>query len=392
MKHSRERATSRRRFRTAGSLAACAASIGAAGLALVGCVAPSRDTATGGSAPQAREERPEETAGRPAPDTLLGLVHTPGVLAQEAWTFANTEGLVLRTTHYRVFTTESSPVLRTRVVDFLELALAHYRTAAVAGEPLPPPPIRLDTYLMDNHAQWQALTRRLLREEAGAALGIARGGFATRGVGVYFDIGLFDTLAVAAHEGWHQYTQRTFRQPLPVFLEEGMATFMEGHRWRDGVVRLSPWANVERYDALREAHTNGRLFTVEQLADRWPTEMTGGDREALLTYYAQVWALTHFLKSGENGRYRDGVVRLLRDAADGRLAARLRSAGFGAADARRVVAARRGTSLLVACVLTPVDTTLEEFEDRYAAFLDRVVAVGSRDRIVQGESPVGGDR
>jgi hypothetical protein len=343
-------------------------------------------TAIGCAAPNASDPAPAEvslTALADAPMTLSDVS-----IDSEPWSFGGAEGFILRTPHYRVFTTEESPVLRERVPRFLELALEHYRGAAVAGEPLPAPPMRLDTYLMDNRAQWEGVTRRLLGTRATPTLAIGRGGYATRGIGVYWDIGLYDTLAVAAHEGWHQYTQRTFGDPLPTWLEEGMATYMEGHRWVDGSPRLMPWANIQRYDRLRTAHAAGELRSVRELLDLRPSSITG-DLDALLTYYAQVWALVHYLEQGANGRYKPGLERMLRDAAAGVFVETLIDRGLTQGEALRIVQARRTAGLLLVYILDPIDESPEAFEAGYASFVDRLVRIGGRDAIVQGRSPLG---
>src|SRR5690606_28941593 len=134
----------------------------------------------------------------------------------------------------------------------------------------------------------------------------------------------YDTLAIAAHEGWHQYTQQTFKHQLPVWLEEGIATYMEGFRRNDdGVLVFTPAANRERQETLRRAVRRGHLIPLNDLLTRTPQSFLGSSKETLLVYYAQVWALTNFLAEGENGRYRAALAEVLTDAAEGRLVGRL---------------------------------------------------------------------
>ena len=234
---------------------------------------------------------PSSPAGRPAADDPpraqrpASAPRSNPVLSAEPWTYENARGQIVRTRHYRLFMTESSALLAGRLPGFLEDALEHYRTAIT---PLPEPTSRLDAYLMDNRPQWARLAQRLLGEHAAPYLRIQRGGFATRGIGVYYDIGTFDTLAIAAHEGWHQYTQRTFRNRMPAWLEEGMATFMEGHRWAGPTPVFLPWANLERYDHLRAAHAEGRLLPLSQFLTR--TGASGLGSESGLDFYAQTCA------------------------------------------------------------------------------------------------------
>jgi hypothetical protein len=303
------------------------------------------------------------------------------VLSTEPWTFDGREGLIIRTPHYRVFTTESDEVLRDRMVYFLEYAMAHYRTAAA---PLPAPTRKLDTYLMDTRPQWVLLTQRLMGSASARLVQIQRGGYASRGFGVYYDLGLYDTLALAAHEGWHQYTQRTFRNPLPIWLEEGMAVYMEGHRWRGQTPQFLPWANTERFDRLRELlGEDGRFTALPDLLTMKPTDHLGNAGPGLLDYYAQVWSLTHFLMEGEGGAYRRDVDRLLRDAAAGQLRDELVSA-FGGSAGNRALALRVGPEVFQAYFTDDLEAAAREYE----AFCRSIARTGARERIVTGTSPV----
>lgn len=313
--------------------------------------------------------------------TALGAVAvTEGVIEREAWQFGDASGEIIRTRNYRIYTTESNRVLADRLIGFTEHALAHYRTAIIT---LPEPPQRLDTYLMDTRGQYEALTRRLLPDQADTILKIARGGFASRGIGVYYDIGLYDTLAIAGHEGWHQYIQRTFANPLPVYLDEGLATFMEGHSWITGP-RVStpifrPWGNIERYDQLRSAVVNGRTVSLHALANNRPQELIETVGDGTLDYYAQVWALTHFLNSPE---HRASLGLLLQDASTGKLRSRLVDR-YGRREATALLTRRIGSEILQLYFMEDLD----ELDRQYQKFMAELAAVGSRDAIAAGRSP-----
>jgi len=328
---------------------------------------PQRDASP---TPAARTET--EPSPRPAPVDVI--------ISTEPWSFGSSEGQVIRTPHYRIYTTESSQALRDRLPEFLERALAHYRTAL--GQ-LPGPEMRLDTYLMDNRSQWVALSKRLTGSNEGPHDVIGRGGYASRGIGLFYDIGLYDTLAIAAHEGWHQYTQRTFRDPLPVWLEEGLATYMEGHKWQGDVAVFTPWANVERYDSLREAHAKGTLIPFPTLLDTSPQQLAERRDGSELSYYAQVWALIHYLREGEDSRHRAGLRSLLAEASAGRVRFAL-AMEHGRAEAVRILSARRGAELL-RVYLKEDPATIGVGYDR---FIDQLVRPGARDQITQGRSPL----
>jgi hypothetical protein len=91
-------------------------------------------------------------------------------------------------------------------------------------------------------------------------------------------------------------------------------------------------------------------------------------------YYAQVWALAHYLAEGRDERYRDALRRALLDASRGRLAGRADGASGG----------RLGAGVLVAYF----DADVAAFEQGYVEFVRAIVATGGRDRIVRGRSPL----
>ncbi len=293
------------------------------------------------------------------------------VESTEAWSFDKAPGKIIRTPSYRIFTTERDSAIVDRLPAFLEDALAHYRTAL---GPLPGPPVKLDTYVMDNREQWKRVTMHVLGAAGEPFLRIGRGGFATRGLAVLYDIGTFDTLAIAAHEGWHQYRQRAFRNRLPIWLEEGVASYMEGHKWRGAAPEFLPWANVERYDRLRAARAEGTLLSLEELIAANPQDSLGRADQSGVTYYAQVWALTHFLNEGVGGRYSASLRALLADAAAGRLNRNVRSVG--------------GASRSAVIFKMYFNEELGQASVEYDDFIDRITVGGARSAIVAGVSPV----
>ncbi len=318
-----------------------------------------------------------------APSAMSVPIEVP--VSREPWSFDGAKGEIIRTPHYRLYTTEKDTVIVRRIVVFLEHALVHYRTALV---PLPEPPQRLDTYLMDNRGQWTALAVRIAGGAAETFTRLQRGGFATRGIGLYYDLGLYDTLAIASHEGWHQYTQRTFRSALPPLLEEGLATYMEGHGWEGPSPSFKPWANLERFEQLERAARGNRLRSLGQLAQSEPGALVrssspgvSGGQDALLDYYAQAWGLIHFLHEGDDGRYAASMRLMLKDAASGELPRRVRS-----------VLGRSGAAALARRDAKPVLQTyfgdLTQLDSGYQRFVDQLVAPGGREKVSGGRSPI----
>lgn len=322
-------------------------------------------------------------AGPPATAAAPGVLKpdAPIVQTSEPWSFQGTPGQMIATEHYRVFTTDTER-LAARIPGFMETALRQYTSAL---GPLPSPPDRLDVFLLSKRWQWARLTQQLMGQQAETYLRIPRGGYSAGGRAILYNIGMRDTLAIAAHEGWHQYTQRTFKQGLPVWLEEGIATFMEGYRSdpeRRDRPRFLGWANIERFDQLRSAAARGELMSLEELLDATPQSMLQTTTKGTLTWYAQVWALVHFLNEGEQGRYKPGLQSAVRDAAEGRLG-RVMNEKVGSRLARSAGLTRRGPGL----VLAYFTLDMEEISTQYAAFIGRLVRTGSKDLIVQGRSP-----
>lgn len=355
--------------------------------AVAGCASnPSPDGTAVKSAPASTLTSSAASTGQP-----LASVST----RETAWPAGGANGRELITPNHRVRTTVTNPVIIARLPDFLEDALLHYRTALV-GLPLPKAP--MDSYVMGTRLEWARLTAEQVHpRRAEHYLRIERGGFADNGVGFYFDIGTQDTFAVAAHEGWHQYTQTTFQDVLPSWLDEGCATYCEGFRWstaQNNRAVFLPWANIERYDRLRDAHRVGSLMSLGELLDAHPHQLLAGSADTTLDYYAQLWALIHFLHEGEGGRYAQGLAELLRDCGEGRSAAKLRAMS---SQPQGVTTDNRGTRRFFQAHLPRsgrtlfeayIDQDIRRVDAEYRSFVDQVVAPGGKQAIAAGRSPL----
>lgn len=311
---------------------------------------------------------PSTTPPRASP-TVFGAA--PSV---EEWEYAGKPGKLVRTHSYRLFTTETDPGIMEGLPRFLEAALDRYTSAF---GPLPKPTMRLDTFLMADRDQWATLTRQVMGSQAGTYLRIQRGGFASGGRALIWTIGHRDTRAIIAHEGWHQYTQRAFKQDLPAWLEEGVAVHMEG--FLDGASGpvFAGWANPERFEQLKRAAARGSLLPLPALLNASPQHLIEHSTEGTLTYYAQLWALMHFLHEGEGGRYQRGIGLALGDAAGGRLDAVVK---------QRV--GQRGTPTGADIFRAYFGPDLGPTADEYASFIARVVELDNSEAIAAGRSPL----
>ena len=305
------------------------------------------------------------------------------VISDDRWTYDGADGRVIVTPHYRLCTTMARQARDWRMAEFLERCLIHYTTEIT---PLPPPSTMMETYLFSTRGQWASLTRTLLGDhDAEPFLKIDRGGFSVRGKGVYHDLGPRDTLVIAAHEGWHQYVQAVFRDSLPTWLDEGLATHMEGFLYEpadpDRPV-FKPWANLERYDTLRWAVWSNRLLPLKDLLATSPQKLIANGERAPLFYYAQVWALVHFLREGSPSVRTDGLTRVLKDASEGRLNSRVRAA-LGDDAAEDFVRSRDGLALFRTYFSEDLATTDREFRE----FCKAITPRGGRTAIADGKMP-----
>jgi len=309
------------------------------------------------------------------------------VADRQMWNYHGSLGWQYHTPNAIIRTTSADRKILERLPPFVELSILHYQSDLAR---LPRPAKTIETYFFGSRSEWVSMTNALMGERAPVYLSIERGGYAAKQIGVFFDIGPRDSFIICAHEGWHQYAHSTFKGPMPVWLDEGVACVMEGFKWDEQFPdhpRFLPWANTERFDQLRDAHAKDTLMPVHTLLTLRPQDLieqgsrSGSTQPAALLYYAQVWALIHFLREGEHGSYRNAFEQLLQDCASDSLRDRLTGLELKQFNTRRT-----GAQTLLSYL--PEDTTLRELDARYQRFVADVVRVGGRNFIVAGRSPI----
>jgi hypothetical protein len=136
-----------------------------------------------------------------------------------------------------------------------------------------------------------------------------------------FDLRRDHTLALMAHEGWHQYVAAFFTERMPPWLNEGMATQFEGFDFDGDRPIFKPRENYSRRNHLRLAMTqdNGLIPLDELLRINAGHAVTQKTKQPPQTYYAQVWSLVLMLREGYDGRYADRFAQLLADISGKRL-------------------------------------------------------------------------
>lgn len=309
------------------------------------------------------------------------------VADRQPWSYRGAAGWEYHTPNAIIRTTSTDRKILERLPPFIELSILHCQSDLVR---LPRPAETIETYFFQTRSQWATLTQALMGERAPVYLAIERGGYSYNHIGVFFDLGPRDSFVICAHEGWHQYAHSTFKGPLPVWLDEGVACVMEGFKWDEQFPdhpRFMRWANTERFDQLRSAASSDSLMPIHMLLTLRPQDLmeqgtrSGSTEPAALIYYAQVWALIHFLREGEGGSYRSALEQLLQDCADDSFRDRL-----GETDLRQFNTRRTGAQTLLAYM--PEGTTLRQLDSEYQRFIRQIVSTGGRDAIVAGRSPI----
>lgn len=317
----------------------------------------------------------------PASSITSNAPHVEAVMARDTWDFGSAKGTAITTRSFRIYSTADA-ALTSRLPAFLEASLIHDRTALAD---LPAPSDRMETFVLANRTEWSRCVQMIWAEKSEPYLFIQRGGVTAGGKSVLYDIGPRDTLVLAAHEGWHQFAQSTFKEQLPTWLDEGIAAYMEGFRSEAGTDRFVflPWANTERFDRLRDAYAAGALMSLREMMASSPTRQISSSGGDALTWYAQAWVLVHWLNEGDGGAMRAGLNQVVADASNGAILSRVERK-LGAKAAVYVRQKRPGPEIWQTYFGNDTDAA----NDSYQAFIAKVVQTGSRDKIIGGRSPI----
>lgn len=260
-------------------------------------------------------------------DILLGTIdQTPPPTCGEAaviepWSCLGFDGLCIRTARWDICTTIMQPTLHARLPVAMEAALAAMRSRLDTDTfTLPEPTQTMTTCLMSDRRQWSNLAKVILPAHAGAMQGLSRGGFTSQGVALLYDIDrrshCRDTMALALHEGWHQYAQTALPGPLPHWVDEGLATVMEGFRLLPDRVEIDHAANRQRQRRAWWMLRRGRMQPLIAFARDDPHAAMDRGQSALLDYYGQAWAVMQFML--DDPVRSDHVRGILAAAASGR--------------------------------------------------------------------------
>ncbi|HUW81719.1 MAG TPA: DUF1570 domain-containing protein [Phycisphaerae bacterium] len=274
------------------------------------------------------------------------------------WQFGRALGQRLLTDHFAVYTTVQDALTLELLPVFMETAYRQYISMAPAPDDSDR---RLPIYLFDTRNQWEQFTRGFARDEARRYLQIRSGGYTRQETCVAYYIRRELTLAVLAHEGFHQYAYRHFGKAVPAWLNEGLASYCENYAWDGDQPVFAPHANRFRINHLRQALVTGKLMPLAEILDAHAGDVVTTTQRKVQTYYAQVWSMTMFLQHGPQQRYTWGFARLLAELGTPALAATAR--------AQRAATGDRDIGFGQAVFRAYITEDLNEFTERYLAYL-----------------------
>jgi hypothetical protein len=221
---------------------------------------------------------------------------------------------LLTTPHYQIYSTIDDEELLDKLGELMEGSLYAYHTLApevsLTGKPM-------TCYIFSQRSQWAEFTYEHTGGAAPLYLQINRGGYTVGDWYVAYYIGDSSTLAVSAHEGWHQFCARYFAARLPPFMEEGFATMFEGVRFRNGLPVFNLSINEDRAIALRTTIDHGELLPLDALVGMNAGQVISRPGAEISAFYAEAWGFTRFLWDGDGGAHRPALAKILADCANG---------------------------------------------------------------------------
>ncbi len=252
--------------------------------------------------------------------TVSPVVDDEVTFSVTPWVFEGNDGVHIQTEYWNIYTTIQYEHILELLPTFYEELVDHYAT--VFG-PLPYPDRRMDVFLFQSQSQWRMKVQDMLGRDAEQWFSLGRGGLTIDGVAVLYDLDRRGrsrtTLRIAAHEGWHQYAEAIFLSDLPTWLDEGIGTWMEGFRMRNGSIQFEPTSNWDRLSSLRKLVNAKRLSPLSEVMSSNPSALLNDSRSSLLGYYAQLWGLTSFLIEADDGVHREQMLNIFHQALDGTL-------------------------------------------------------------------------
>jgi hypothetical protein len=234
---------------------------------------------------------------------------------EKTWTSQGGDtGVQLLTEHFDLRMTAQDAALREYLPTFLEDAHTGYEAMV---PPAKDSSERLVVYLFDTRDQWARFTREFSPANAQTYLHILSGGYTDypTATAVAFDVHRDRTLALLGHEGMHQYLARHLPEPIPAWVNEGLATQWEAFDLNGQHPNFTPRRNYARRNDLRELiGEEGKLIPLADLLRMDAGAAVRGVQHGSRAYYAQIWSLVLFLMQGPCPvEYHQGFAHLLEE-------------------------------------------------------------------------------
>ena len=253
----------------------------------------------------------------------------PVTFTTEEWKYGSSNGSVLTSEHYKIYTTCRSKPFVSALPTFVEQCWDSY------AELLPPqhlPMQPLEAYLFQSRWEWERFTEKFSPNRAETYKRIRSGGYSERGLTVSHYSMARSALSVLAHEGLHQYLEVTHGPNIPAWINEGLACYFESFDLDDrNRPTFKPENNTLRIPALRETLASGKLIPLRDILSTHAGAEIQKNIQHVSTYYAQEWAMVVYLMSDpRNNPYYPGFRAMLSDL--GADAMDHRARGYLAAD------------------------------------------------------------
>ena len=252
--------------------------------------------------------------------TVDGLINyvapLPAVHGARKWQNPYSNGLIIETAHYRIYTTMLEPLMLRQIPAFVEAAWQEYQNqlpVPVGGND------KFTIYLLKDRQQWESYTKDFTGSQAEVYLKIKKGAYFLNGVCVAYNIGRSRTFSVLGHEGWHQFRDKYFKYRLPSWLDEGIAQLFEQSDIEDGRFVFSPAKNYQRLGDLKLSLQEKNMIPLGELILLNPGEIVLQQQadKAVLAFYAQSYAMVRFLREEGYGKRLANYQQMLLGALNG---------------------------------------------------------------------------
>lgn len=283
--------------------------------------------------------------------------HSVVPVKRAAWEFDGSPGTEITSAHYDLHTTCRDDRFLEYIPQFLEACWTRYESL-LPTDRAPDEP--LTTYLFLKRWEWERFTERFSPARAATYKRIRSGGYTERGITVSHYSTRRGALSVLAHEGLHQYLERTRGKPIPAWLNEGLACYFEGFDLdaRDRPV-FTPALNPLRSSALRETLARKQMIPLRDILNTHAGREVHKQSRHVRSYYAQEWSLVlYLLEPAWKNPYHDGFRRLLKEV--GTESMRRMASAYLAADTDGTMGA--GEAIFRAYITDDLETFEEEYE------------------------------